>query len=135
MKTVLAAVITLLSFSSMAMAEKPKPNPADFTVAVHVVFSHYITTVSSGYQQLDTVIDGMQVELECDSALGVLLPGDYKAKRIDPANGSNAFFPKHPDGFDIFRLYDLLMPDGTSREFYVIGLGPAAPIGAASQNH
>jgi len=134
MKKLLLALLLLPS--TLAFAAKPTVNPADYTVAVHVVFSHYITTFSSNaYQQLDTVIDGMQVELECDSAQGVLLPGDYKAKRVDPATSSSAFFPKHPNGFDIYRLYDLLMPDGTSREFYVIGLGPAVPIGAASQNH
>jgi len=137
MKKLLVALVALLSLSCTALAEKPKPpNPADFTVTVHVVFSHFIPTrdTTAGYQELDTIIDGQQVELRCYSAQGVLTLGDYKAKRIDSGSWKGGFFPMSPTGFDIYRLYDLLMPDGMSREFEMVGLGPSAQAPPAPAN-
>ena len=99
-----------------APAKKPlPPNPADYTVAVHVVFSRAGLDHLGGSQQaLQTVIDGRQVEMVC-GANGILTPGDYKAKLYVNDSGNS---------YDISQRYDLLLPDMTIRSCNVTGLGP-----------
>jgi hypothetical protein len=62
------------------------------------------------------------------------LLGEYKAKRIDTPGAARGYIPTHSNGFEIFRLYDLLMPDGSTREFFVAGLGADASPEAAPRN-
>jgi hypothetical protein len=111
----------LVPFSGFA-AEQPKP--ADFPIRIHVVSSRARTTpqiINNGMpvQFLETIIDNQQVELGCYSQ-GVLALGDYQA-RLSTKVHSPA---KHPNTYDIFRGYDLLMPDQVVRTCFVSGLGP-----------
>jgi hypothetical protein len=133
--TKLALALLLLS-SNLAFAAKPKANPADYNVTVQVVFSRYILAdnpIAGGHQQLETLIGGQQVELQGATGLGVLTPGDYKAMSITTENAlgtEHGYIPKHLDGFDNFIIYRFLLPDGSTRDYYVIGLGPKTPYGA-----
>lgn len=114
----------------LAATDKPKdkPNPADFTITVHVVSSGKQTDCVSGLcyvsQLLETVMDGQPVELQGegihDQFVGILTLGDYPA-RISPSIHG----PKNPNSYDVYRGYDLLMPDGTARTFSVRRPGPA----------
>ena len=113
------AVLALFAIAiSPALAEKPNARSADFAITVHVVYSRSVNGVG---QEIETLINGQKVELSFDGN-GVLAPGDYPA-RISPS----VHFPNsHPNGYDIYLGYDLLMPDGKYRTYTVIGLGPAA---------
>ena len=100
--------------------EKTSSNPADYPIAVHVIWSRYVPTAAAqGYQQLDAVIDGQQVELKGENGSGVLLLTGYKAQ-LHRDNTTD----KHFNGYDIGRIYRFLLPDGTIRDFDLIGLGP-----------
>ena len=128
-KLVLALLLVQTTF--LCAATKPSSNLADYPLKVHVMASRYITAQPGidGYQQLDTVIDGQRVELQSEggSGQGVLALGDYKAQL-----SHTGFIPKHPpNGYDNFVVYRFLLPDGTIRDFDVIGLGPKADTGMA----
>jgi hypothetical protein len=131
----LALALLLLS-PTLSFAARPKANPADYNVTIQIVFSRYIfrDLPSLGSQQLETMIGGQQVELRSvGGAVGVLALGEYKAKLIATfTNDKNAdgYIPKNPNAFDQCAIYQFLLPDGSTRDYYVIGLGPKAPYGA-----
>ena len=122
------AIALLLVQTTFLCAAKPSSNPADYPITAHVVFSRYIPGAGSvvGYQQLDTIINGQQVELDGENGLGVLALGDYKAQ-LSTTN----WIPKHLNGYDTFVVYRFLLPDGTIRDFDVVGLGPKADTNMA----
>jgi hypothetical protein len=128
------ALALLLFSSTLAFAAAPKAVPTHPLVTVQVVFSHYIITPGfAGRQKLDALIDGQQVELYSDEACGVLAPGDYKAQPISTYNGAKGlhdYIPKQPNGFDLFVIYRFQLPDGSTRDYKLIGLGPKAPYTA-----
>lgn len=120
----LGLVFVLLTTTAL-LASTDKPNPADFPVKVNVVSSGSNeicpgSSVCSTFQVLETVIDGQPAELQAWSG-GLLALGDYPA-RISAAIHSRS---KHPNSYDIYRGYDLLMPDRTTRTYTVTRLGPA----------
>jgi hypothetical protein len=117
---------------SATPASKPADNPdvtaegsagVDFPVAVRVVTSASRVQVLQGtagtYQVLETVIDGQPVELEAENG-GVLALGEYKARV-----SASVRAPNGPNSYDIYRGYDLLLPDGATRTYRVVRLGPA----------
>jgi hypothetical protein len=107
-------ILTLLP-ATLLFAEKPSSNPADFPITVHVVRSRQCSV--GGYSQhLDAIIDGQQVELE-RGGIGVLALGDYKAQVFTTKI-------RNPNPSDVFRNYRLLLADGSTRDFMVVGLGP-----------
>jgi hypothetical protein len=123
------ALALLLLLPTTVFAATAKPTPADFTVTVHVVYSRFVfgETSNLGHQELETVIDGQQVELRSEADLGVLALGDYKAMYIATYKALgvvNGYIPKRQNGFDIFSIYRFLMPDGSVSNYYVTGLGP-----------
>ena len=113
----------LLLQTSLALGAADKPNPADFTVKVHVTSSGSYEICGGGsctsFQVLETVIDNQPIELQ-SGAGGVLKLGDYPARLL-----ASWREPKHPNSYDIYRGYDLLLPDGTKRTYTVTRLGPA----------
>lgn len=115
------ALALLLILSAAAFAATDKADPADFTVKVHVISSAFVQTSDNLYGQvLETTIDGQPVQLRGISA-GVLALGDYPARISPKVHG-----PHNPNTYDIYRGYDLLMPDGTTRTYTVTRLGPAS---------
>jgi len=124
MKKLAAALMLLLPVALMAAAAKP--NPGDFTLTVHVISSGSGagTSVMGRYttQVLETTIDSQPVQLTCYNIGGVLALGDYKARLSTAVQAPKKF----TNAYDIYRGYDLLLPDGTARTYAVTRLGPAA---------
>ena len=114
------ALMFLLLQTSLALGASDKPNPADFTVKVHVISSGTPWDGAASVQVLETVIDNQAVELRATNSTGLLALGDYPARLL-----AGWQQPKHPNSYDIYRAYDLLMPDGAKRTFVVTRLGPA----------
>ncbi|MGD0508927.1 MAG: hypothetical protein ABSA27_14085 [Terriglobales bacterium] len=107
MKKIVLAILLLFSASAWAGGE---PNPADYTVNVHVRSS---SIAVGGRQDLNVVIDGKNYELLCECAPGTLLAlGDYKAKLVKD---------EHKNGYDSLQVYEFLFPDKKTRQFELIG--------------
>lgn len=117
------ALALLLLFTPAALAAE-KPNPADFTITIHVITSasrwQNDGTLNDSLQILETTIDNQPVELTGNS-MGVLALGDYKARIAASVHG-----PRNPNTYDIYKGYDLLMPDGTYRTYGITRIGPAS---------
>lgn len=112
MKTTALAV--LLLFSAFAWAGE-NPNPADYTVNVHVSASRMVTEGANFVhrQMLSVVIDGKKYELESEGAPNILLAlGDYKAKLVKD---------EHKVSYDSYQVYEFLFPDQKTRKFIVVG--------------
>jgi hypothetical protein len=117
MKIVLFAIFLLAPVLALA----DKPNPADYTIAVHVQSSRLVNMCMSDAKgstcgwapRLTVLIDGKKVELQDQNfRLDVILPGDYKAK-IVKENTSHSY--------EYSRTYEFLFPDGTTRKYIVVG--------------
>ena len=115
----LVFIVALLCGQSKA-AEKWKPNPADYTVKVHVSTSRYEREVYNAlYQILEVMIDGRHYDLYGPtssaraylSGNGLLNPGDYMAMLITDV---------HKTPFESLQMYEVLLPDNTVRRFGVI---------------
>ncbi len=100
------------------------PNPAEYTVNVHVVSSRLETQFLSGKspnqttQELDVAIDGKKYELAGSPvrisllARGFIVPGEYKAKLVKES---------HKGTYASTAEYELLFPDGATKKFEVVG--------------
>ncbi|MGD0799828.1 MAG: hypothetical protein ABR906_00785 [Terracidiphilus sp.] len=109
MKKVLIA--TLFMLPVLAYAEKkPTPNPADYTITVHVQSSEAL--LLSNHQLLNVTIDGKHFELESIPYGGVMPVGDYMA-RIS----QDKIYPQK----EYSRVYELLFADGSTRKYTVVG--------------
>ncbi len=108
-KTTLAV---LLLFSMLAWAGEA-PNPADYTVNVHVIRSRMVPDGGNYFQKLNVVIDGKKYELRSYSVSFMLLAlGDYKAKLVKD---------DHKGTYDSYKIYEFLFPDQKTRKFTVVG--------------
>jgi hypothetical protein len=119
MKKALFAILFLIP--TMVCAEKAKPNPSDYTVAVHVQSSRLVlfcgdvtggSSVCSWEQHLSVIIDGKKFEIQPQVAKNLLRVGDYKAKIVKDET---------PNAYEYFRVYELLFPDGQTRQYSVVG--------------
>jgi archaellum component FlaG (FlaF/FlaG flagellin family) len=108
-------------FTTGAWGETKKANPADYTVKVHVSAAQYVAT-DGLFEILTVVIDGKHYQLQGATSSskafmhgnGLLNPGDYSAKlTVDT----------HKTAYESIQMYELLMPDGTTRPFSVIFQG------------
>jgi hypothetical protein len=109
----------LLVVPAIAAASKPKPNPADFPLTAHTLFSSLQPMEGRAYGfDLDVTINGQEMDLFCYGAGPEdLLPVvDYPAK-LDPPDKS-AKFSAAPAPH-----YTLLMPNGTTLDFVVRRMG------------
>ena len=103
--------------------KKQVPNAGNFPILVHVVYAR----VNTAY----AFVDGQPVELTAlsNSGVGLLAAGDYKARILKDFQQIGK-----PNGFDLFLGYELVLPDNTTRQYKVIGLGakggtfPGAPL-------
>jgi hypothetical protein len=117
------AAMLLFSLPWVSFAQKGKTNAADFPLTIHVLYSRAVplSPISfpyGSYQQFETVIGGQHLELMYPSA-GVLALGDYPARPFTHPLSS------HPNSYDLYQGYELLMPDGKVRGYWVVGIGPA----------
>lgn len=109
MKRITFAVLLLCSAIAFG-----QPNPADYTITVHVTASKIrrpINKAGQAGQQIQVVIEGKKYELQGLSD-GVLALGDYKAKLKE----------FHRNSYDIYQTYEFLMPDGKTRNFTLTGI-------------
>jgi hypothetical protein len=111
------ALVLLLVPASVAFAAK-KPDPADYTITVHVIGS----ANRSAIQHLEVVIDGQTMELSSTAGYGGLLAlGDYKARYINMA-------PKTHATYDYWNRYEIYFPsDGAVRDYDEIAIGTPPP--------
>ncbi len=104
----------ILLFSALAWAADP--DPAQYTVNVHVSSSRMVIegASTSHQQRVSAVIDGKKCELESDVAVNKLLAlGDYKAKLVED---------DHKNAYDSSQIYEFLFPDKKTRKFWLVGL-------------
>jgi hypothetical protein len=110
-----ALLAFLLITPALASADKPKPNPADYTIAIHVQLSRQVAACTGNTcqpeQQLTVTIDGKKYELQSGFARDLLRTGDYKAKIAKDET-------RH--AYEYTRIYEFLFPDGVTRQSSVM---------------
>ena len=117
MKKVVLALLLLAP--SMATAEKIAANPADYIIKVHIKSSRLIYigsgTNTQALEDLMVLIGGKTYELtNAAQRNSVLRLGDYQAKTITVKGQTQR---SYEDG----TVYQFLLPDGSTRNFYVAG--------------
>ena len=130
--TKLAMLLYFGLFTSVSVTGEANstPNPDDFKLKVHITSSAVVRDFGDSnvvwYQVLEATIDSEPVQLQDGGARqneGVLALGDYSG-RVSP----NAKAPRgHSNTYDVYRSYDLLLPDGTTRSYGLTRLGPPMP--------
>ncbi len=117
-------LMVLLCLPALGRAEELAPNPADYTIAVHVQSSRIAadcsdvtngTSVCFWNQHLNVTIDGKKYEPVGNRAkknVYVLQLGDYKAKVVKEDTSRC---------FEYSRSYEFLFADGTTGDFQVTG--------------
>ena len=114
-------IALMLFVPVLSVAEKP--NPADYTVAIHVHASNLVNSCSSDnkgsscgmMQHLTATIGGMpmrQYELERPVDSNVLRVGDYKARIVTNLK---------PRAEEYTLVYEILLSDGKTGRFAVTG--------------
>jgi hypothetical protein len=110
-----AILALLLLAPSISWAAKPAPNPADYTITVHVQSSRLARSQLLGgitVQQLTVSIDGKKYELEERGfSNDVLRVGDYNAKIVKDQTQR---------AYEYQRTYEFLFPDGQIRQYSVV---------------
>ena len=111
MKKIILTILLMLSTFAWAGSN---PNPADYTINVHVSRSRIVAEgAARGWQKLSVVIDGKRYELESDFTPHVLLGlGDYKSRLVKD---------EHKGTYDSYQVYEFLFPDQKTRKFKVVG--------------
>ncbi len=117
MKKVLLAILLLMPALAYAGKDKSAPNPADYTIAIHVQSSRLerliVNNNSVMMERLTVVIDGKKYELSDTSFRNDLFRvGDYKATIIKDETDRS---------YEYQRTYQFLMPDGSTRQYIVVG--------------
>jgi hypothetical protein len=115
------AVLFLMLFATSLQA-KDKPNPADYTIKVHISASHMQWTFYGWKMYADATLNGRKVELAGD-AVGIgnhaaeealVIPGDYQARLTSEFHNS--------DSTAIHQVYDILLTDGLRWHCMISGL-------------
>jgi len=108
-----AILFVLMLAPLCSWAEKVPPVPADYTIAVHVQSSRTIAEWGATSQQLSVVIDGKHYEIHAYvNTPYVLRVGDYRARLHTPDAGT---------AYEYKRIYEILFPDGKTRDYLVVG--------------
>lgn len=128
MKVVLGVVLLLLPTVLFA---SDIPNPTDYTIDVRVVSSRLAFMCGKAFggdsqclgpQQITVVIEGKKYELAggsyrgrggAGSRRGLLELGTYKARIVKE---------EHKSTSELFRDYEFLLPDKTTRAFTLVGI-------------
>lgn len=112
-------LVSLMLVSTLVFAAKqPAPNPADYTIIVHVAASRMqVDVVRCSQRFLSVVIKGKNYEVwaptKCTDNNGILALGDYKARLVKD---------QHPTAYQSHQIFEVLLPDNTTMNFNVIGL-------------
>lgn len=83
-------------------------------MVVHVQSSRRVgeDKINNGYEFLSVVIEGKKYELESTHGDAILRTGDYRAKVSEY---------EHSRSYEYNMRYELLFPDGKTREYKVVG--------------
>ena len=113
--TLLLSILTL-GCISRALAADSKPDPSQYTLTVHVSASAYETVNVPAVEVLTATIDGKHYQLAGSTFNGrhfdgLLDPGDYRARSSKD---------QHATGYESAQEFELLFPDGATRNFRVI---------------
>jgi hypothetical protein len=114
MKLVLLALLLCLTPVAAHTDDKQSPNPADYKMSLHVVYSRTNTAYAIDYQG--------HLELSGFARTGnfLLWPADYPARQV-PCPDHPPINPK--DAFDTNVCYEVLASTGQTRVFAVTGRG------------
>ncbi len=118
-----AFVLFMLLESASLFAQNAKPNPADYTINMHVESSRLVdfcgnVTLGSSicvmYQKLKVEINGKTYDLNSETMRhpAVLRTGNYKGRLLKE---------DAKRGFEYTRTYELLFSDGSTRKYGVSG--------------
>ncbi|MGA2200772.1 MAG: hypothetical protein ABSG40_02320 [Terriglobales bacterium] len=108
MKKITLTILLLISALAWAGGD---PNPAEYTINVHVSSSRI--DIERGFQVLNVLIDGKKYELGSELRISRLLAlGDYKAKLVQD---------EHKTTYDSYQVYELLFSDKKTRKFLLVG--------------
>jgi hypothetical protein len=127
MKKLLFAILFMTP--ALDLGATAKPNPAEYTVAVHVYSSGMASICNNTFgspgcklrQHLNVVIDGKKYELNSKNyADAALMTGDYKAKLIT-GEPPDPYTDKPPTSYEYHQIYEFLFPDGKTRRYLVVG--------------
>ncbi|MGO9775385.1 MAG: hypothetical protein ACLPM3_02230 [Terracidiphilus sp.] len=130
MKKFVAVLFILLCSTSLVYGQKTrfgqvteKPNPADYSIKVHITASHLKTECINGtcnnILYADTILNGKKIEIMgiavvIKKALMLIRPSDYQVKLTkDNHNSDSTLFGQE---------YDLLLPDNTVWHCYTTGI-------------
>jgi hypothetical protein len=134
MRVFLAALLLFACSTSLSLGQKTRfgqkvepPNPADFTLKVHISASHIRQRCSGGGNQVycgdrldaDAMLNGKKLELSgtpisIQKHGAVIIPGDYSAHLTQDIHNA--------DSSAIYREYDLLLPDNTVWHCSITGI-------------
>lgn len=121
MKTLVAVLFLVVSSAFARVADTP--NPADFTMKVHISASHLKTECAQGVCRnvlyADSTLNGKKLQLsgnavEVKKTLMLIAPGDYPAKLIRDVHNS--------DDSLLNQEYDLLLPDNIVWQCFTVGI-------------
>jgi hypothetical protein len=113
-------IVLLLVFCSAFAHARQKPNPADFTIKVHISATHFLVSPSTTYMlYADAILNGKKLQLAGRAALIqnnylLIAPGDYPVRLIKDVHNS--------DGTAIHQEYELLLTDGITWDCVVSGV-------------
>ncbi len=109
-------ILFVMLFAALTCFAGTKPDPASFTIDVHVTASNR----SGRLEQLNAVIDGKNVVIAIYSddtgiknTVATLPPGHYKARIEDQGTSKKG---------RISVVYSILMADGTADQYGLIGM-------------
>lgn len=129
MKRLLGPALSIALVLSCASAHAKKPNPADYTIPVHITACEY-GPASTRYGPANTyilqaVINTTHLQLSANAIYfdstqsGLLQPGDYKAKLLEHSDGKTTYLS--------YDEYELLLPDGHTLKAIVTGIYESTP--------
>jgi hypothetical protein len=117
-----ASVLFLLLCTTFVQASE-KPNPADFTIKVHITASHLKTECADvnckNILYADSILNGKKIELSgvaviVKKTLMLIIPGDYPARLIrDEHNSDSTLFNQE---------FELLLPDNIVWQSFTTGI-------------
>ena len=119
-------VTVLLSARPTLRAATPAAATAEYPVQIKVEDSQTVLLATGSllqpYQQLVAVLGGKKVRLLSEFSVGgLLVPGTYQAKGPSPQKA------KSDSVYDLRQSYELLLPDGKTRRFALVGISTTAP--------
>jgi len=109
----------MLVFANSVHAADAKANPADYPLAMHISASTYASAGNTLFEIVTAAAEGKHYQLQGPTSSakafmhgnGLLNPGDYHCKLSTD---------EHKTSYESLQVFEILLPDGTTRKFAVI---------------